>query len=316
VRTILLAAVPTALYSWLLWRLDRYEREPIHLLAVTFLWGALPALVVAVLAEVGIANLGGNIFAPGQEATLIAPLVEEPLKALALIALFLFMRREFNGVLDGIVYGALIGFGFAMSENMLYYLANPDRLVPLWLLRSVLFGFNHAFFTSIVGIALGLVRLERRRWLGYAVLPAALALAIAMHALHNAAVKAGPAGTILAWLTASGGVLVVLAIALLAQRNERHWVETQLTREVAGDVLDADDLRAACTPMLRFRDELAVLLAHGWLTYRHRRRFHHLMIELAFTKHQLDHGDRFCCQQDVDRLRAAVIAQRALAHRT
>src|SRR3712207_3352311 len=160
----------------MLWRLDRYEREPLHLLAVTFLWGALPALIVAVLAELVLGRLGEDIFHPAQEATLIAPLVEEPLKALALIALFLFMRHEFNGVLDGIVYGALIGFGFAMSENMLYYLANPEQLAPLWLLRSVLFGFNHAFFTSIVGIGLGLVRLDRRRWLGYAVLPGALAL--------------------------------------------------------------------------------------------------------------------------------------------
>ena len=315
-RTILLAAVPTALYSWMLWRLDRYEREPLHLLAVTFLWGALPALLVAVLAEVLLGRLGEHIFQPTHEATLIAPLVEEPLKALALIALFLFVRREFNGVLDGIVYGALIGFGFAMSENALYYLANPERLAPLWLLRSVLFGFNHAFFTSIVGIALGLVRLDPRRWLGYAVLPGALALAIAMHALHNAAVQAGPAGTFLAWLATSGGVLVVLAVALLAQRNERHWVETQLTGEVAASVIDTDDLHTVCTPSQRFSAELGVLLRQGWLSYRHHRRFHHLMIELAFTKHQLDHADRFCCQDDVDRLRAAVVAQRALAHRT
>lgn len=313
---MLLAAVPTALYSWMLWRLDRYEREPLHLLAVTFLWGALPALVVAILTELMLGQLGQRVFQPAQEATLIAPLVEEPLKALALIALFLFVRREFNGVLDGIVYGALIGFGFAMSENVLYYLANPEQLAPLWLLRSVLFGFNHAFFTSIVGIGLGLVRLDQRRWLGYAVLPGALALAIAIHALHNAAVQAGPAGALLAWLATSGGVLVVLMVALLAQRNERHWVETQLTREVAENVLDADDLRTVCTPSLRFSSELRALLRQGWLSYRHRRRFHHLVVELAFTKHQLDHADRFCCQDDVDRLRAAVVAQRALAHRT
>ncbi len=309
---VLLAVAPTALYSWLLWRLDRYEREPVHLLLVTFIWGALPALLLAAVAELGIGGLAGRSLRPGFDATLVAPLVEEPVKALALIGLFLFFRREFDGLLDGIVYGALVGFGFAMSENMLYFLANPDRLAAVWLLRSVIFGFNHAFYTSIVGIALGLIRLDRRRWLGYAVLPAALVLAIVLHAVHNASVQAGLLGFCIAWIVDSGGVLIVVAIAVLAQRRERHWLETQLSPEVVADVIGPGDLRAAYTPSVRFRAELRALLRRGWLQYRHVRRYNHLLVELAFVKHQLAQGDRFCCQEDVDRLRAALVAERAL----
>lgn len=309
---ILLAIVPTVLYCWLLWRLDRYEREPLHLLAVTFIWGAVPALIVAALAEIGIGQLAGARLGPGMDSTLIAPLVEEPLKAVALIGLFLFVRREFNGLLDGIIYGALVGFGFAMSENMLYFIGNSDQLAGVWVLRAIVFGFNHAFYTSIVGIALGLVRYDRRRWLGYAALPVALALAMLLHGIHNASVQAGLLGLCVAWLVDSGGVLVVVAVALLAQRRERHWVQTQLGPEIEADVIDQNDLHAVCTPSVRFRREWRTLLLRGWLPYRHRRRFHHLLIELAYAKHQLFHGDRFCCQEDVDNLRRAVLAHRSL----
>jgi RsiW-degrading membrane proteinase PrsW (M82 family) len=312
VTIVLLAAVPTALYSWLLWRLDRYEREPLHLLAVSFVWGALPALLFAAVVELGLGDLLGGRVAANLDSALIAPFVEEPIKALALIGLFLFVRREFNDVLDGIVYGALVGFGFAMSENMLYFLSNPDQLVAVWTLRAVVFGFNHAFYTSIVGIVLGLIRLDPRRWLGYAALPAAIALAMLLHAAHNASVQAGLIGLLVAWIVDSGGVLVVLAIAVLSQRNERHWLETQLTPEIAADVIDRRDLMAVFTPSVRFHTLVRALIRKGWLQYRHRRRFYHLLIELAFVKHQLAHGDRFCCQDDVERLRAALIAERAL----
>ena len=309
---VLLAALPTVLYSWLLWRLDRYEREPLHLLAVTFFWGALPALILAVIGELGLGFLARDHLRAGLDATFIAPLVEEPVKALALIGLFLFVRREFNGVLDGIIYGALIGFGFAMSENVLYFLAHREQLVAVWLLRSVAFGFNHAFYTSIVGIALGIVRLDRHRWHGYAILPAGLALAMLVHGVHNASVQAGLVGLCLAWLADSGGVVIVVVVALLALRRERHWIETQLSPEVAAGVIDPGDMLAVYTPPLRFSVELQALWRQGWLQYRHRRRLHHLLVELAFVKHHLRHGDRFCCQADVDRLRAAVVAQRAL----
>ena len=309
---MLLAAIPTALYSWLLWRLDRYEREPLHLLAVSFGWGALPALILAGLAELGVSALVGDLLRPGYDTTVVAPLIEEPVKALALVALFLFVRREFNGMLDGIVYGALVGFGFAMSENMLYFLANPDQLATIWVLRSVVFGFNHAFYTSIVGIVLGLIRLDRRRWLGYAALPAALTLAIIVHGLHNASVQLGLLGLCIAWIVDSGGLLIVLAVAVLAQRRERYWLQTQLAPEIAADVIDRTDFSEAFTPALRIGNEWKTLLRHGWSPYRHRRRFHQLLIELAFVKHQVAHGDRFCCQSDIDRLRAQVVAQRTL----
>jgi len=49
---IVTAALPTAIYVLLLWRIDRYEREPIPLLTIAFLWGAVPAIAVSAIIEI------------------------------------------------------------------------------------------------------------------------------------------------------------------------------------------------------------------------------------------------------------------------
>src|SRR5512144_597912 len=117
---ILAAAVPALVYGWLIWWLDRYEKEPLWLIAVAFLWGSLPAIGLSVLFEVVLqVPLASSTIGPDLASWGLAALVEEPIKALALVGLFLFMRREFDGPLDGIVYGSLVGFGFSMTENAL-----------------------------------------------------------------------------------------------------------------------------------------------------------------------------------------------------
>src|SRR5258706_13058636 len=55
ITAILAAALPTAVYSLLLWWLDRYEKEPLPLILAAFLWGALPAFALAGLLELGVA---------------------------------------------------------------------------------------------------------------------------------------------------------------------------------------------------------------------------------------------------------------------
>jgi RsiW-degrading membrane proteinase PrsW (M82 family) len=305
---LLAAAAPTALYTLLLWWLDRYEKEPLHLLAITFLWGAAPALALAFGAELATGGLITAVFGPGTQALLGAPVVEEVLKSVALIGIFLFARREFNGVLDGIIYGALVGLGFSMSENVLYLLAYQDQFAATWWLRAGMFGFNHAFFTSIVGIGLGLVRYERRRSTKVATFVGGVGLAVGAHTLHNVAVQAGVLGLGIAWLADSGGVLVVLATALLSLRHELDWINTELREEVALGSITRQQFTEVARPALRSRAELRTLQTQGWLPYRRLRRFHHLLTELAFVKYQLRQGDRFCCADDVLMLRTAVRA--------
>ena len=80
-------------------------------------------------------------------ASVVAPLVEETLKAVPLLFIFFMFRREFDGLMDGLLYGALVGFGFAMTENFFYIFGtgassgiSAEALV--FFLRTIVFAQN------------------------------------------------------------------------------------------------------------------------------------------------------------------------------
>ena len=307
---ILAAAIPTAFYSLLLWWLDRYEKEPLSLILAAFWWGALPAIALAVVFELVLAvPLGGSVLGPGVTAWSLSPIVEEPIKGLALVGLFFYARNEFDGPLDGIVYGALIGFGFSMTENLLFFLryTNDDSL--FWV-RSVFFGLNHAFFTSIVGLALGAVRYARSRRLSLMAYSGGLALAILFHALHNFAVQFQFPGLLVSWLIQSLGVLVIVAVAVLAWRNELRWLQQELGEEVRNGVLAAQDYDEITSSPLRLRRQADALMRGGWTRFRQVRRLHHLATELAFRKSQTRMHDDCHVLDECKQLRATIVELR------
>jgi protease PrsW len=316
---IIAAAIPTAIYSMLIWWLDRYEKEPLSLIAVAFLWGSLPAITLAIVFEFVLAvPLANSPLGPDVATWGVAPLVEEPVKALALVGLFLFARREFDGTLDGIVYGSLVGFGFSMTENVLYFMSygsHDSQLEAIFWVRSVLFGLNHAFFTSLVGLALGPMRYDRTLWRSLLALAAGLTLAILFHSLHNFAIRYQSAGLFVSWLIQSGGVIVVLAIAVLAWRHERHSMELELVDEIQAGVLTADDYTEIMSSLKRVRRQSDALLTRGWSRYRQVRRLHHLATELAFCKSHLRLEDHYYSCDDRDRLRQEIRTLRAALNR-
>ncbi|MCX7854240.1 MAG: PrsW family intramembrane metalloprotease, partial [Caldilineales bacterium] len=173
ILSLLAAVLPTGLYVALVVWSDRYEREPGWLLTTAFGWGALPAVALSIVGTLALghpqalfdSDLAASLF----QAVVAAPIVEEIAKGLALVGIVVFVGHEVDGVLDGLVYGALIGMGFAMTENFFYVLDAALRQDYLnWLvvtfLRTVVFGLNHAFYTAIVGVTLAVASRTRRRW--------------------------------------------------------------------------------------------------------------------------------------------------------
>lgn len=309
---IALAAFPTALYTLLIWWLDRYEKEPLWLVLIAFVWGAAPAIVLAVLFEFVLAlPLSHSPLGPSPALWSLAPLIEEPLKALALFGLFLWARREIDGPLDGIVYGALIGFGFSMTENALYFLRSPDP-GGLFLLRSVLFGLNHAFFTGIVGLAFGVIRYWRVRALKVLALLGGLALAVLFHGLHNFLVQAVAAlGVLISWLVQSAGIFAVLAVMILTWRDERRWMEQELGEEIRAGVIAPEDYADVLSSNRRVRRQLRALLNGGWTCFRRTRHLHHCVTELAFCKSRVRLADRFQPCDETEHLRSEILLLRA-----
>lgn len=301
---VLLTGIPTLIYTTFLWWLDRYEKEPWPLLLAVFVWGAVPAVALALLVEVG--DLGVLGTRPAVSLWL-APLIEEPLKALALVGVFVFFRYEFDNTLDGIIYGALIGFGFSMSENALYFYQQGSDLASLLWMRVVVFGFNHAFYTSIIGMALGGIRYSRHPLAAWVALAGALTVAILLHALHNAASGYSFPAVVISWLISSGGVMIVVLVAIITWRKERSWIDHELVEEVEVGFLDVTTYNTVRSSRRRVNSQWRALIKGGWSALQNVRTQHHLLTELAFLKYQLRIGDCHCRPADLQPLRQRII---------
>ena len=322
--SLLASVVPIVIYAAIIWWFDRYEKEPLWLLSVTFLWGAIPAIILALIVElilgIPVSVLGEGLLTDVVESGGVAPVVEEIAKAVALLGLFLFLRREFDNVLDGIIYGALVGFGFAMTENMLYFLSS--LFAESWVewgivvfLRAIVFGLNHAFFTSLTGAALGLARLSRVAWEKWLVPPFGLGLAIAFHAIHNIGTSLAELScltVLFSFLTDWGGVLVVFVVILLCAQQEKKWITQELKEEVASGVLSPVDYALTVSYRQRFGARWEALLGQSWQRWRQLGRLFQLATELAFKKYQLRvAGDGEDTRADIARLRNQIVALRA-----
>jgi protease PrsW len=173
--------------------LDRFDPEPWWCLAMAFLWGALVATGFAGMINTGVAivftqNYGkhtGELIS----AAVSAPVSEELFKGLAVLGFFYFLRREFDGIVDGIIYGIFCGLGFAAVENVSYYaraaLQGENVLAGTFVLRGVFTPWLHPLFTSMTGIGFGLARESSSRYVKALAPIGGLAVGMALHAMWN-----------------------------------------------------------------------------------------------------------------------------------
>lgn len=192
---VLAATLPAACWVGLVRLVDRPEREPWHAVAATFLWGAVVAAWASYFANEHLQTWLGEVAGWERARTLTSalggPLVEETAKTLALVAALAFWWRDFDGVLDGMVYGALVGMGFALSENVTYFTlaavqGGEPGLIRAVYLRAILGGCNHALFTATVGAGLGWARRTASpTWRSLAP-PLAFLVAVGQHIAWNA----------------------------------------------------------------------------------------------------------------------------------
>jgi len=313
--SIVVAVLPTAIYVLLLWRIDRYEKEPVKLLTVTFLWGALPAIAVSAMIEIAVGVPAAAIsqgYAELISASLIAPPVEELVKGLALLGLLWLSEHEIDDVLDGIIYGSIVGFGFAMTENVFYFFGAwqnggfADWSIVVFI-RAIAFGLSHAAFTSLTGIGIGLARYEGsglRRWF---LILAGLSAATLMHLLHNLFLSV-PNLCLLSILVDWAGLFVVFVIILLMWRRERIWIETYLADEVSSGVLSQLQFQAVLSRRRRLKRQWQLLGISGLGELRQWHKLVNAATELAFKKHQLAKmGDEKRNLATIDALRARIM---------
>ncbi len=317
---ITFGALPLVLYTLILWWFDRYEREPWPLLIAAFVWGFIPAallsIVMGLLLNIPLAwLLGSDGLAYSVASTgFAAPLVEEATKAAGLGALWYFLRGELDSLFDGLLYGAVIGFGFGAVENILYLASSQDvsSLLVLAGVRSVLFGLNHAMYTGLMGLAVGAAALVRARWARPFLLALGFGAAVLAHAGHNTGltlIEVSPLGLGMTLVFDAFGVLFLLGVIVSSWVREGRIVARFLEDEIDRGTLRREDLAKVSSFFRRGPSRWQPLLAGDVSGWRRQGRFRQACAELAFLKRRSAREGREMADT-LEELRHKVIALR------
>jgi protease PrsW len=278
ISSLLAAILPMLLYLLLIYKMDKYEPEPIKFVLVHFMWGALGAVLLGVLGTFALGYATGLNGVSETEKTIhiiiFAPLSEEIAKGI-----FLFWTvnsKKFDNITDGIVYGSAIGLGFGMTENFLYFVSYGDTASSwfyLVIVRTLFSAVMHCISTGIFGSLLGMAKYGNL--FSRTVLPfVGLAIGMFIHFFWNSAVVFN--GT-----SAYGFLFMLILIALyfgiirLSIYNEKKIIEAQLEEEVLMGIIPKNLL-----PIISSR------LRHqsGWIEEERRKLFFRTAVHLAFSK--------------------------------
>ena len=235
---LVLALIPLAIVVVAVLYIDRWEPEPKRLIAFALAWGAIAAVGLTLLVDIALNWIVGErseLFG----LVVQAPVVEEVAKGLGLFLIMVIARRAFDGPVDGVVYGALIGAGFAFTENIQYFGVSlieggGGQLTATFFVRAILSPFAHAMFTALTGYFLGLAArrgASATQALGLGLV--GLVLAIALHAFWNG--SAALTDFFSLYITAQVPLFIGFILAILALRRE----EARLTHARLGDYAQA-----------------------------------------------------------------------------
>ena len=309
---LICATLPVPLYVMLVLWIDRYESEPLWMLATSFFWGALIAVFIALIFNTGVqifATVASNSEEVGDTvgAVISAPIVEESAKALILVILFFWKKDEFDGIVDGIVYAGMVGLGFAMTENILYYgramQKGPDFLKFVWVLRGIAAPFSHPLFTSMTGIGLGWAR-QSNSTLTKATVPiAGFLLAVLMHAAWNgSATFGGGAGFFVTYFMVMGPAFIItLMVIHFSLRREGRIVQQFLYPDYRKGLFEQREFERLCTVRGRLGMSWTALWSHGMSGWRLRMRCNQMASELAFHRSRVARGVSRNPQQAAER---------------
>lgn len=299
-----------AFVNWL----DRFEKEPKLLLGAAFVWGVViaggGAFILNTAFGIGIYALTGSEGAAEFGTTsIVAPIIEEALKGLAVLVVFFLFRNEFDSVLDGIIYAAVTAMGFAAIENVLYiyrsgYLEGGwEGFWVLVVIRVILVGWMHPFFTAFTGIGLAIARMTPNNLVKLIAVPTGYAIAVSAHAFHNtfSGLIGGFEGLLAGTFVDYMGYAVMLIFIIWMIVYERNILKRHLREELTTGMISQRQYNTA-TSFLQTNAHFSAMTSG---TFRSTSRFYQVCGELAHKKEQLAKiGDENGNTKIIEKLRA------------
>lgn len=276
IASFLAAIIPMLLYMFFIWKMDMYEREPLKFVLIHFLWGAIGAIAISIFFSTMLVGLLGLFFVNSKlsliQTVLIAPFVEETIKASFLI--FTLFNREFDNITDGLVYGAAIGLGFGMTENVMYFITYGTTIeawITIVFVRSGFSAVMHGIATATVGAFLGLYKFSssaKRNFLPFA----GLLIAMFIHFMWNYSVSFGST-FLLGFFFIILIIICFIIIFKMSLNKEREILLSELQGEIP------DEYVKIIASKFRYKS--------GWIDESIKRNFVNFATKLAFRKRQI-----------------------------
>jgi RsiW-degrading membrane proteinase PrsW (M82 family) len=331
---LLAYAIPVFLF---IYALDLYEREPLSLVFGAFLWGAFGSTTLAIVANGGWSLVVLDVLGPDAAVrwvpAIVAPFTEEILKGIGVVFIYLIARREIDDLMDGFVYGAIVGLGFTIIEDVYYFIAQfggtIEAVLKGFFVRVVASGlYGHVLYSGLFGMGVAYFVSRRgeasvaRRMVVAATL---ILVGMGAHFLWNSPLlnfypnDLETAGQYVQWIwaTAVKGlpflVFVILMIAL-ARRREHRWLRTFLSAELGGDGVREDELSVLERPRARRQGRRELRKRAGPQSAEVLKRLHRAQINLALIRTRTledDHPDLLQQRQYCRDLRAWLEANTA-----
>lgn len=278
----LAAIIPMFVYLTIIWRFDRYDREPFALLLKNYFWGALGAIILALIGS-GILAGFFSIFIHSKdlmdktETIFIAPFVEEITKGL-----FLFITVKsikFDNMTDGIVYGGAIGLGFGMTENFLYFVAYGNSLhewLTIVIIRTLFSAVMHCVSTATFGAFLGYAKFRNRLPKTLLVI-SGLIIAMFIHFAWNFSISF-ESTALPGFLFMIFTVILFIIIYSISVKDERKIIYNELLSEAENGLIPISHLTILNSSYRNSR---------GWIDESVRKLYVSAATTLAFRKMEL-----------------------------
>jgi len=281
--------IPGLVYVYIVYQVDYYEREPKTLLLATFLWGAIPAVLISLILPLYF-NIPPELIGPeaieAVRVGVFAPLIEEAIKGFAILVIAIRFRDEFDDTLDGIVYGAFVGLGFAITGNTISYLGSFlirgfSSLGSTIFVQGLLFGLNHSMYSAIFGAGLGLAKSITNKLKKRVISISSFILAVLINGIHRLLIYSFSKISLWAIVINWAGVLCIALIIIWSLKRQQNIIVTELKTEIPAESLEIISSR------IKRRNTLnAIKKAKGKDAKKLLDEQFQLLAELAFKKHE------------------------------
>ncbi|MCC6422257.1 MAG: PrsW family intramembrane metalloprotease [Phycisphaerales bacterium] len=314
-----LAVLVAAVYLLIIRFLDMNEKEPWWSVGLLFALGGLAALVVNLLFSSTMLELR-----PVESAV-----VEELALFVAIAAGFWTLTAisklrgwsEISGLMDGVVYGASAGLGFATGAAFINELSATGMVMPvggagLWSLfwTTALIGLANGVFGALIGAGFGAAsytRSESKRLI-YPIVGLLLAFAadVGYRKLAYGNALGGQSGLMRMWVALLLPVAMVVLLAFYALWREKVAIRRQLEDERGQGTVTIEELEALKSVTARQRIYFTALGSMNWTRWASLRQLHNRQVMLALAKqraaNETDATRRAMIQQEVQSIRLSI----------